>query len=56
MLHTQYELRYPFFGEFAGLVKHQHRIYIRHHLLLIYPCRTLMPSMAFGGGLAGLAE
>jgi hypothetical protein len=49
-------LRYPFIGESAGLVKHQHRIYIRHHFLLINPGYTLMSSMTFGGGFAGLAE
>src|SRR4030042_1030960 len=54
--YTQYELRYPFIGEFAGLVKHQHRIYIRHHLLLINSNHALMSSMTFGNGLAGLAE
>lgn len=52
----QYELRYPFIGEFAGLVKHQHLIYIRHHLLLINPGHALMSSIAFGDSLAGLAE
>jgi len=49
-------LRYPFIGESAGLVKHQHRIYISHHFLLINPGYALVSSMSFGGGLAGLAE
>jgi hypothetical protein len=49
-------LRYPFIGESAWPVKHQHRVYIRHHFLLIDSGCTLMSSMAFGGGLAGLAE
>jgi hypothetical protein len=49
-------LRYPFIGESAGFVKHQHRIYIRHHFLLINPGYTLMSSMTFRGGFAGLAE
>jgi hypothetical protein len=48
-------LRYPFIGESAGLVEHQHRIYIRHYLLLINPGHALMSSMTFGDGLAGLA-
>ena len=56
MQYTQYELWYPFFGEFAGLVKQQNLIYVRHHFLLIYSGNALMPSMAFSGGLAGLAE
>jgi hypothetical protein len=54
--YTQYELRYPFIGEFAGLVKHKHRIYIRHHLLLINSNHALVSSMAFGNGFAGLTE
>ncbi|MBN2591930.1 MAG: hypothetical protein JXA81_00375 [Sedimentisphaerales bacterium] len=49
-------LRYPFIGESAGFVKHQYRIYIRHHFLLINPGYTLMSSMTFGGGFAGLVE
>jgi len=51
----QHELRYPFIGESARLVKHEHRINIRHHLLLINPGHALMSSIAFGGGLARLA-
>ena len=49
-------LRYPFIGESAGLIEHQHRIYISHHFLLINPGYALMSSMSFGGGLAGLAK
>jgi hypothetical protein len=53
---AQYESRYPFIGESAWPVKHQHHVYIRHHFLLIDSGRTQMPSMAFGGGLAGLTK
>ena len=49
------KLRYPFIAESAWLVKQQHRVYIRHHLLLINSGNTLMSSIAFSGGLAGLA-
>ena len=49
-------LRNPFVGESAWPIKHQHHVYIRHYLLLVNSCRALMPSMAFGGGLTGLAE
>ncbi len=52
----QYELRYSFIGESAGLVEHQNRVDIRHHFLLINSGNALMSSMAFSGGLAGLAE
>jgi hypothetical protein len=53
---TQYELWYPFISKPAWSVKHQHRVYIRHHQLLIDSDCAQMPSMAFGGGLAGLAQ
>ena len=54
--YTQYELRYPSISEFAGLVKQQNLIYVCHHFLLIDSDNALMSSMAFSGGLAGLAE
>ena len=53
--YKRYELRYSFIGEFAGLVKQQSLIYVRHHFLLINSDNALMPSMAFSGGLAELA-
>jgi len=51
---TQYQLRYPFIGELTGLVKEQCSIYVRHQLRLIDAEDTLVPSTAFGGGLAEL--
>ena len=56
VLYTQYELRYPSIGEFAGLVNQQSLIYVLHQFLLINSGNSLMSSMAFSGGLAGLAE
>jgi hypothetical protein len=53
--YARYELRYPFIGEFAGLVKQQSLVYVRHHFLLINSDDALMSSIAFSGGLAGLA-
>jgi hypothetical protein len=50
------KLRYPFFSESAWPVKYQNRVYIRYRFLLINSGRALMPSMAFGGGLTGLAK
>jgi hypothetical protein len=50
------ELRYSVIGEPAWPVEHKHGVYVRHHLLLIDPERAQMPSMTFGGGLAGRAE
>ena len=54
--YKQYELWYPFISEFAGLVKQQSLIYVLHQSLLINSGNALMSSMAFSGGLAGLAE
>ena len=53
---TLYELGYPFVGELAGLIKKQNPVYICHHLLSVNPKNPPVPSMAFSGGLAGLAE
>ena len=56
MRYTRYELRYPFIGEFAGLVDQQGLVYVRHQFLLINSGNAQMSSMAFSGGLADLAE
>ena len=53
--YKRYELRYPFIGEFAGLVKQQSLIYVRHHFLLINSDNSQMSSTAFSRRLAGLA-
>ena len=54
--YMQNELRYPFIGEFAGLVKHQYLIDVRHHFLVINSCNSIMSSASFSGGLAGLTK
>ena len=51
----QYESGYSFICEFAGLVDHQRFVYILHQFLLVNSGDALMSSVAFGGGLAGLA-
>jgi hypothetical protein len=54
IINNKFSLRYPFIGESAGLVQHQHHIYVRHQFMLINPGYALMSSMTFGGSLAGL--
>jgi uncharacterized SAM-binding protein YcdF (DUF218 family) len=56
ILYKQYELRYPFIGEFAGPVEHQSLINVGHHFLLIGSDSSIMSSAAFSGGLTGLTE
>ena len=51
---TQYELWYPFVGEFARLIKEHSPVYVSHHLLPINANNALMPSISFGPGLTRL--
>ena len=49
-----HELRYPSVSEFAGLVKKEELVYVRHHLLTIDAENSPVSSTAFRHRLAGL--
>jgi len=51
---TQYELWYPFVGEFAGLIKKQNHVNVGHHLLMINTKNTPVPSIPFSSRLTQL--